>query len=280
MLPRSHIDISSLEEMRESGDYDKIASLLGDDWRVGSAFEPQTIRRRLLAAELAGRSGQIENMEAALGPYIENVDQVPFALTARVLLMTAMYHFRRLEPCEALRLATLSETIATVRNEEFVKGEAVQLQGQALWSLERWEEAAARFESAIDQYAVGSRSYRLGLAYLCLGAVRNRTGAAEEARVTLERGIKVLLKSQDDYNLAVGRVNIALSLNVLGEHEAALNYLTLAHETFERMSHEQYSYLTLNNIAATLVCLRDYDRAESYVSRAIEMGTKARSTQI
>src|SRR5262249_15490481 len=153
-----------------------------------------------------------------------------FGLTARVLLMTAMYHYRRHEPAEALRLATLSETIATVRDEDFVAGEAVQLQGQALRSLERWEGAAARFGAAIASYAAGSRSYRLGLAYLCLGAVRNRTGAVEQARVILERGIKILLKSQDDYNLAVGRVNVALSLNALGEHDTALKYLTLAHE--------------------------------------------------
>jgi tetratricopeptide (TPR) repeat protein len=280
MLPRSHIDVAALEEMRESGDYDRIASLLGDDWRLGPAFDEQTIRRRLLAAELAGRNGRVEDMEAALNPYIENIGHVPFELSARVLLMTAMYHYRRHEPTEALRLATLSATVARVRDEEFVTGEAVQLQGQALWALERWEEAAQRFEDAIAAYAGGSRSYRLGLAYLCLGAVRNQTGATEAARVTLERGIRILLKSQDDYNLAVGRVNVALSLNVLGEHEAALKYLTLALETFERMSHESYSYLTLNNIAATLVCLRDYDRAESYVIRAIEKGAEARSTQI
>src|SRR5438128_1000811 len=103
---------------------------------------------------------------------------------------------------------------------------------EELRELERWEEAAQRFEDAIAAYAGGSRSYRLGLAYLCLGAVRNQTGAADAARVTLERGIRILLKSQDDYNLAVGRVDVALSLNVLGEHEAALKYLTLALETF------------------------------------------------
>ena len=46
------------------------------------------------------------------------------------------------------------------------------------------------------------------------------------------------------------------------------------------MEHEQYTYLTLNSIAATLVWLKDYDRAQAYVNRAIEMGVKVRSTQI
>jgi tetratricopeptide (TPR) repeat protein len=279
-MSHNYTDIASLEELRESGDYAKIASLLGDGWQETSEFDGDTVRRRLLAAELAGRNGLIDEMETALSPYIDNVDSVPFALAARVLLATGLYHYRRNEPSEALRLGAMAQAIATVRDDEFTKGEAVQLQGQALWSLERWEEAARCFESAVDTYAGGARSYWLGVAYLCLGAVRNRMGAVEEARTTLERGIKILLKSHDDYNLAVGRVNVALALNIIGEHETAHKYLLFAHDTFQQLGHEQYSYLTLNSIAATLVWLKDYDRAETYVTRAIEMGVKARSTQI
>src|SRR5437870_1735691 len=219
-------------------------------------------------------------MEAALAPYLDGIDRVPFGLAGRVLLTIAQYHYRRNEPSEALRLASMAEAVATVRDDEYTKGEAVQLQGQALWSLERWEEAAACFQSAIDLYAGGSRSYRVGVAYLCLGAVRNRMGAVEEARSTLERGIKILLKSNDNYSLAVGRVNVAQALNVLGEHETAQAYLMFAYETFERMGHQQYTYLTLNGIAATLVALKDYDHAENYVKRALEKGSRVRSTQI
>ena len=99
-------------------------------------------------------------------------------------------------------------------------------------------------------------------------------GTVEEARTTLERAIKILLKSHDQYNLAVARVNVALALNVIGEHETALNYLTFAQGTFERIGHQQYTYLTLNNIAATLVWLKEYDRAEECAGRAIEMAVR------
>jgi tetratricopeptide (TPR) repeat protein len=276
----NYADIVALEELRETGDYERIARLLGDDWQAAPEFDEENIRLRLLAAELAGRNGQLEEMEAALAPYMENVDRVPFAQAARVLLTIALYHYRRNEPSEALRLAGLAGTIATVRDDEFTKGEAVQLEGQALWSLERWEEAAKCFEAAIDTYAAGTRSYRTGLAYLCLGAVRNRMGDAEEARTKLERGIKILLKNHDEYNLAVARVNVALALNVIGEYDTAQKYLIFAHDTFEQMGHEQYTYLTLNSIAATLIGLKEYDRAETYVNRAIEMGVSVRSTQI
>src|SRR4030095_2119609 len=279
-MSHNYADVASLEELRESGDYEKIARLLGESWQTTSEFDSDTVRRRLLAAEIAGRNGLIDEMETALSPYIDNVDHVPFALAARVLLTIALYHYRRNEPTEALRLAALAQTIATVRDDEFTKGEAVQLQGQALWSLERWEEAARCFDVAIATYASGARSYWLGVAYLCLGGVQNRMGAVEEARTTLERGIKILLKSHDDYNLAVGRVNVALALNTIGEHETAHKYLLFAHDTFEQLGHERYTYLTLNSIAATLVWLKDYDRAEAYVTRAMGMGVKARSTQI
>ncbi|HEX8087606.1 MAG TPA: tetratricopeptide repeat protein [Blastocatellia bacterium] len=279
-MPHNFIDLATLEGLRESGDYDKIATLITDDWHTADEFDEDGIRLRVLAAELAGRSGRLDEMEAALAPYLEEVTRVPFGLAARVLLIVATYHYRRNEPSEAHRLACLAKTIATVRDDEFTMGETVQLEGQALWSLERWNEAAAAFGQAINIYAGQSRSYRLGLAYLCLGAVLNRIGKVEEARTTLERGIKILLKSHDVYNLAVARVNVALPLNAIGEHDTALKYLMFAHNTFEQMGHEQYAYLTLNNIAATLVWLKEYDRAEEYVGRALEKGVKARSTQI
>lgn len=279
-MPHAYLDVSAIEDLRESGDYQKIAKVLTNDWRSADGFDDETVRLRLLAAELAGRNNEVEEMEIALAPYIDALDRVPFGLAARVLLTIAQFHYRRNEPSEALRLGAQAQTVAAVREDEFTKGEALQLQGQALWSLERWEEAAEFFESAIEVYAGGSRAYRVGLAYLCLGAVRNRIGAVEDARSTLERGIRILLKSKDEYSLAVGRVNVAQPLNVLGEHETALKYLMFAYETFERMGHQQYTYLTLNSIAATLVWLKEYDRAESYVDRALAMGTKVRSTQI
>ncbi|HET9531833.1 MAG TPA: tetratricopeptide repeat protein, partial [Blastocatellia bacterium] len=144
----------------------------------------------------------------------------------------------------------------------------------------KWEDASERFQEAINLYAGQSRAYRLGLAYLCLGAVLNRMGRVEEARIGLERGIKILLKCQDEYNLAIARVNVALPLNAIGEYDTALKYLLFAHEKFEQMGHEQYAYLTLNSIAATLVWLKEYDRAEKYVTLALEKGIAARSTQI
>ena len=279
-MPTTTLDLGTLEDLRESGDYPRIASLLPDDWRRAPDFEESTIRKRVLAAELCGRAGKLDEMEAALAPYLDSIDRVPFGLSARVLVTSAVYHYRRNEPSEALRLASLARTVALVREDELILGEAVQLQGQAHWSLERWTEAASAFEEAIDIYAGQSRSYRLGLAYLYLGAVLNRMGRVEEARTTLERCVKILLKSQDDYSLAVARVNVALALNVMGEYETALKYLEFAHRTFEEMKHEQYAYLALNNIAATLVSLKEYDRAENYVKSALDIGVRARSTQI
>ncbi len=279
-MSQKYTGAAALEDLRESGDYEKIASLLGAGWRNDPEFEEDTVRLRLLASELAGRNGRLDEMESALAPYLEGVDRVPFSMAARTLLMTALLNYRKSEPTEALRLAGLAKTIAIVRDDDLTKGEAVQLQGQALWSLERWDEAAKCFEEAIEIYAAGSRGYWLGVAYLCLGAVRNRMGTVEEARTTLERGIKILLKSHDEYNLAVARVNVALALNALGEHDTALKYLLFAHQTFEQIGHDQYTYLTLNSISATLVLLKDYNRAETYVARAIETGVRVRSTQI
>ncbi|HWP43481.1 MAG TPA: hypothetical protein VNO14_09625, partial [Blastocatellia bacterium] len=279
-MPHNFMDLSALEEMREAGDYDRLAALLEDDWERIPEFEENAIRLRMLVAELHGRSGRLDEMEACLLPYLNEIGRVPFSLIARVLLTLAIYHYRRNEPSEALRLASQAKTVAEVRDDEFTASEAVQLQGQALWSLEKWEDANQRFHEAINLYAGQSRTYRLGLACLCMGAVLNRMGRVEEARTGLERGIKILLKCQDEYNLAIARVNVALPLNAIGEYDTALKYLLFAHEKFEQMGHEQYSYLTLNSIAATLIRLKEYERAESCIMRALEKGIAARSTQI
>lgn len=279
-MPRNFADLDVLESLRESGDYEKLAALLTEEWQAMAEFDENAIRLRLLASELAGRAGRLDEMEMAIAPYIEECDRVPFKLAARVLLGSAVYHYRRSEPNRALQLATQARLIATVREDEFTAAEAIQLEGQALWSLERWEEAESKLDEAISVYASQLRSYRLGLAYLCLGGVLNRIGKVEEARVALERGIKILLKCNDEYNLAVARVNVAHALNGIGEHDTALKYLLFAHEKFEQIGHQHYSYLTLNNIAATLIYLKQYDRAEGYVGRALEMGAKVRSTQI
>lgn len=279
-MPQDYLALAALEGLREAGNYDKLATTLTDDWQAVPEFEDDGIRLRLLAAELAGRRGRLDEMESIISPYLDEIDRVPYGLIARVLLISAIYHYRRSEPSEALRLARQAALVADLRDDEFTRGEAIQSEGQALWSLERWDEAAGRFEQAISVYASQSRPYRMGLAYLCLGGVLHRIGKVEDARTNLERGIKILLKSHDEYNLAVARVNVAQSLNAIGEHETALKYLQFAQDTFEQMGHDQYTYLTSNYIAATLIALREYPRAESYVARALEKGAKVRSTQI
>jgi tetratricopeptide (TPR) repeat protein len=274
------LDLASLESLRETGDFDRIAASLPDGYQALPEFEDEAIRLRLLVAEISGRGGRVEEMEAALAPYLEDLNYVPLGHAARVMLTIAIYRYRRHEPSETLKLAVAARTIASARDDEFVVGEALQVEGQALWSLERWAEAVDCFKEAIAVYAAQARSYRMGLGYLCLGAVLHRTGKVEEARTQLERGIRILLKSHDDYNLAVARVNVALALNVLGEHETALKYLEYARDTFEQIQHDQYTYLVQNNIAATLVCLKELDRAEAATNLALEKGAWARSTQI
>ena len=103
-MPHNFIDLATLEGLRESGDYDKIATLMTDDWQTSDEFDDDAIRLRILAAELAGRNGRLDEMESALAPYLEDVNRVPFGLVARVLLISATYHYRRNEPSEALRL--------------------------------------------------------------------------------------------------------------------------------------------------------------------------------
>jgi len=279
-MSQSYIDLSLLEELRDAGDYDKLGTMIPPDWSSLPEFDEEAIGIRILASEISARGARLDEMEAALAPYLEDVNKVPFGVAPRVLLAAGAFYYRRGEAAEGLRLASLAKTIAAAREDELIRGEAVQLEGQIYWALEKWSEAAAAFEVAISIYSSQARAYRLGISYLCLGSVLNRMGKVEEARTTLERAIKILLKSQDEYSLAVARVNVAIVLNTVGEHEMALKYLQFAEEKFEQMGHQQYTYVTLNTIGATLVWLKEYDRADTCISRALEVGIKARSTEI
>src|SRR5437870_3583616 len=104
-MPQNVIDLALLEMLRESGDYDKIAAMLSDGWQGLPEFDEEAIRLRVLVAEIAGRGGRVEEMEAALAPYVEDLNRVPLGLAARVMLTTAIYRYRRHEPSETLKLA-------------------------------------------------------------------------------------------------------------------------------------------------------------------------------
>jgi tetratricopeptide (TPR) repeat protein len=276
-MPQPIASLEDLHELREAGDYDKLASLIGKDWQSGLAFEEESIHLRLYAAEIAGRAGRLDEMEVCLQPYIDDTSRVPLGLAAQVLVALSLYHYRRNQPGESLRLARQSRAIAEAREDESTVVEALQLEGQAMWVMGRSVEVVEKLKEAISHYTVQMRPYRQGLSHLALGTVLSQLGRVEEARVSLERGIKMLLKCQDEFNLAAARLNVATPLNALGEHETALTYLNLAYEKFVSLGQEQFVYLALNNIAATLVTLKEYDKAEGYISMALEKGLALRT---
>lgn len=279
-MQNAHADLTVFEELRETGDYAKLMTLLPGDWQEAPAFVEHNIEIRLLAAEIFGRDGRLDEMETALAPYIGNIGRVPFGLVPRLLFVLSMYHNRRTDPAEALRLASMGRAVAAAQGDEYVEAELIQAEGQVLWSLDKWDEAADRFELAVSQYASQGRSYRLGLACLGLGGVLGRIGRVEESRAALERAIRILLKSRDDFNLAVARVDVALALNAMGEYETSLKYLQFAHDAFDQMGHQVYTLMSLNKLAEVLMFLREYDRAESYIARSLEMASAIRSTQV
>jgi tetratricopeptide (TPR) repeat protein len=280
MMQNTETELAILEGLRESGDYERLAQSLPDRWKESDCFEDGTIRLRLLAAEVYGREGRLEEMGAVLEPYLSGIAKVPFGLAARTLLTISVYHNRNSDPQQAERLAALARMLAVAQQDDYSAAEAIQAEGQALWSLNRWPAAVTRFEEAIALYAAHSRSYRLGLAYLCLGGLLGRMGRVEDARTALERAIRIMLKFRDEFSLAVARVDIALALNAMGEYETALRYLQFAHDTFEQRGHEVYKLMTLTRIAEVLIFLKEFDRAGTYIARSLEMAVAIRSTQI
>ncbi|MBI3650385.1 MAG: tetratricopeptide repeat protein [Acidobacteria bacterium] len=256
------------ETLRELGEYEKLAALLPKSWHHLAEFDFAAIGWRLLAAELAARAECDNEMYVALAPYLDNVGKVPFALAPRVLLWCSQYHYHHQGLPQALQTATLAQTAALAAEDESTQAEAIQLQGEICFALGEWEQATAHFHQAISLYGEQARPYRLGLAYLDLGATFNRLGKTEAAHTTLERSIKLLSKSHDAYALAIARLIVAESLNTLGEPETAYQYLLFALETFEK-TRSKYLRQTWNDLAATLIALKDFEQAATYLQRAL-----------
>ncbi len=268
-MAQNQADASLLESLRESGDYTKLAELLPNTWKNAPEYNFEPIRLRLLASELSLRAERPDEVKSALAPYLNDVDKTPFALAARVLLSCANYHFFCKNYRQALRIAAQAEAAAGARDDEWTQAEARHLKAQTLQALERWNEALEEIEAAILLYAEQARIYRLGLAHLSLGVILNRVGGVEEAQTALHKSVKLLSKSQDEYSLALARFHLAKSLNQLGESANAYQQLLLAHEVFEKTGNV-YDYLTLNELAATLISLKDYDEAQYFICRALK----------
>jgi tetratricopeptide (TPR) repeat protein len=269
LMAQNQADASLLESLRESGDYRKLAELLPTTWKNAPEYNFEPIRLRLLASELAIRADKTDELKITLAPYLNDVDKTPFALAARVLLGCANYHLYCKNYRHALSVATQAEAAARARDDEWTQAEALHLKAQALNSLERWNEALKEIESAILLYTEQARIYRLGLAHLSLGLMLTRVGGVEEAHAALKKSVKLLSKCQDDHSLAQARLHLAKSLNLLGEPAPAYQQLLLAHEIFEKTG-TNFDYLTLNEIAATLISLKDYDEAQYFICRALK----------
>jgi tetratricopeptide (TPR) repeat protein len=279
-MEHAGVDLRTMENLREDGDFEGLAKHIPASVEGANPYEAEGIQLRLLSAEVYGREGKVEKMAEVIEPYLQNLGQVPFSFAARVLLIISVYRNRNGEPAEALRVGKLAETVALARGDEATAAEAIQAQGKALSSLNRWEEAVKRYEQSISLYSAQTRSYKLGVAYVALGGVLSRVGRVEDARTTLERGIRIMLKYKDEFSLAVARADVASALNAMGEYEAALKYLQFAQDTFEQEGLETYKLMTLNKIAESLIFLKEYDRAAQNITRSLEVAVATRSTQI
>ncbi len=270
-------DLTSFEALREIGDYDKLATSLPDQWQALPPFQESALRLRLLVAETKGHFRQVDEMRALLAPYLESVQLVPFGFVARVLVAASHYHYLNANPEDSLHAATLARKIAAAREEDFVLGEAVQKEGQALCLFNRTDEAFEKFNEAISIYASQTRAYRVGIAQLCLGTMLNRWCRFEDALTALERSLKTLLRCHDEHSIAVTRLQLAQALNALGKHDLAFSYLQLACSHFKKANLEDYWRQSLNATAETCVWIKLYEKAERCIS---QLGEDAETLEI
>src|SRR5262249_25793939 len=148
-MQNKELELEALEELREAGDYARLAKSLPDHWDDRNSLEVDTMRMRMLAAEIYGREGRLEQMADALEPYLGNLDNIPFGYAPRALILASIYHNRDGDGEKALRLASTGRTVAEARNAESTAAEAMLSGGRSFWSLNRPAAASNRHDEVI-----------------------------------------------------------------------------------------------------------------------------------
>lgn len=263
--------IAELESLRESGDYTRLAAGIRANWEAASPFLEESVRIRLLVADIHKREGRIPDVETALTPYLDGLKHVPFSVAANTLVACSGFYDLRGEFKLALHAARTANRIAAARGDSNVATEALEAEGLMHCRLDDWVQAVACLEEASSQYSDQDRIYRLGLVHRALGEARMHIGDIEPARAELDRAIRLLAKSRDEIALAEARTSMAVLMNLTGSFDVSRKYLQLATDVYERLGCPANLMKSLFRTAETLILMKDYEKAEPYINRLLDL---------
>lgn len=260
--------LAELERLRETGNYARLKGRLPVDWQSRNLFDEETIRLRLLVADVCDHHSDLDGMSNALEPYVEALKKIPFAVVDQLLARLAVFMSRKGDFAKSLEFARCGERIAHLRENTHLLPEVLQAQAEAFLSMGELDQAVTHFKKAVHFFFEDKRRYRRGIAFGRLGDALCRSGQVVEAATVLRQVTKVLLHSRDPGALASARANLAEVLIATGDHLGAFEQLRQVISLYQQTGHHKELITGLATIAYVLHRMERQREARLYLSRA------------
>ncbi|MCX6253679.1 MAG: SpoIIE family protein phosphatase [Bacteroidia bacterium] len=130
------------------------------------------------------------------------------------------------------------------------------------------------FMKAANYYKADNNNNGLANAYLYIAETYNLQENHNNEKYYLKNAIEIYRKEKDSINLALALHNLGYANYGMGQYDTALILFSTTSEIFQKLGYlTQYAYC-LGNSGLAYSRLSDFDKAEDYLLRAIEILTK------
>ena len=281
---RSSLDIA--EQRRRVGMYQR-ARLLADNVLSAAealGFVPFVADVRVVLGDLQAHNGDYQAAQASFRQaFAEGLASGnDRAAASAAIRATGVVGFRLHQPKDGHRWAWLAGSVLARLGEDVSRqAQLSNNQGNVYFAEQNYDEAAARFERAIQLYtrAHGADHLKVGFMRVNLGAVRRKQGRLDEGLRQLRLAEHIIVA-----NLGAGHPTIGRVLNSLGNVYWARGDFAMAARYHRRAlslkeatlpaGHSSIAH-SCNNLADVLVHQRRFDEASVLYQRALTIWQQA-----
>lgn len=236
-------------------------------------FYPDNLEYGLRLANslsIAGRNGEARSTVDSLGML-----PLPWREDPRIDLVAAQIARRLGDATEELRAASVAAAKGSKLGQTQVLGEALLLQGDALYTMGRPEESIARFHRAQPLFAKGGNNAALARALNRIGAALFYTGDYPGAERNFKQALATAQQLGSKELIATQTMALAFVAANQGELGRARSLAEQAYASFMELGEHLYETRTLFEIAEILWESGDTQQARRHYDEVLDRARKS-----
>ena len=130
------------------------------------------------------------------------------------------------------------------------------------------------FMKAANYYKADHNNIGVAAAYTYISEAYNQQENYDNAKYYLKNAIEIFTKEKDSMNLAMALHNLGYANYSMGQYDSALIIFSKTSEIYQRLGYlKEYAYC-LGNSGLVYSRQSEFEKAEDYLLRAIEILTK------